>query len=196
MRDVGKILAVEIRQTWKECPVHSILLFDKGRQVCHTMNTVINRFSKGSSISGKNVLSVSQTDGLVIQWGKERPDCFSRTMQLFVFKMRRDLFFYPQYFLISACLRQHHPWKFHADGIMYLFTLFSYGGMKPAKRITFEIQEYGIPQCLPLLEVSGQFFNGESFLPAYVGQVFPVCSGRVILGFRQSFAIAVVAWRA
>ena len=50
---------------------------------------------------------------------------------------------------------------------MYLFTLFSYSGMKPAKRITFEIQEYGIPQCLPLLEVSGQFFNGESFLPAY-----------------------------
>ena len=76
---------------------------------------------------------------------------------------------------------------------MYLFTLFSYSGMKPAKRITFEIQEYGIPQCLPLLEVSGQFFNGEFFLPAYVGQVFPVCSGRVILGFRQSFAIAVVA---
>ncbi len=76
---------------------------------------------------------------------------------------------------------------------MYLFTLFSYSGMKPAKRITFEMQEYGIPQCLPLLEVSGQFFNGESFLPAYVRQVFPVCSGRVILGFRQSFAIAVVA---
>ena len=74
---------------------------------------------------------------------------------------------------------------------MYLFTLFSYSGMKPAKRITFEIQEYGIPQCLPLLEVSGQFFNGESFLPAYVRQVFPVCSGRVILGFRQSFAIAI-----
>ena len=76
---------------------------------------------------------------------------------------------------------------------MYLFTLFSYSGMKPAKRITFEMQEYGIPQCLPLLEVSGQFFNGEFFLPAYVGQVFPVCFGRVILGFRQSFAIAVVA---
>lgn len=158
MSDVGKILAVEIRQTWKECPVHGILLFDKGRQVCHTMNTVINRFSKGSSISGKNVLSVSLTDGPVIQWGKERSDCFSRTMQLFVFKMRWDLFFYPQYILISACLRQHHPWKFHADGIMYLFTLFSYSGMKPAKRITFEMQEYGIPQCLPLLEVSGQFF--------------------------------------
>ena len=47
---------------------------------------------------------------------------------------------------------------------MYLFTLFSYSGMKPAKRITFEMQEYGIPQCLPLLEVSGQFFNGEFFL--------------------------------
>lgn len=66
---------------------------------------------------------------------------------------------------------------------MYLFTLFSYSGMKPAKRITFEMQEYGIPQCLPLLEVSGQFFNGEFFLPAYVGQVFPVCSGRSFLAF-------------
>lgn len=53
--------------------------------------------------------------------------------------------------------------KFHADGIMYLFTLFFYSGMKPAKRITFEIQEYGISQCLPLLEMSGQFFNGEFF---------------------------------
>lgn len=66
---------------------------------------------------------------------------------------------------------------------MYLFTLFSYSGMKPAKRITFEMQEYGIPQCLPLLEVSGQFFNGEFFLPAYVGQVFPVCSAGSFLAF-------------
>ena len=47
---------------------------------------------------------------------------------------------------------------------MYLFTLFSYGGMKPAKAYHIRDTEYGIPQCLPLLEVSGQFFNGESFL--------------------------------
>ncbi|WP_162223680.1 hypothetical protein [Bacteroides caecimuris] len=65
--------------------------------------------------------------------------------------------------------------------------------MKLGERVSFEIPENGIPYGLPLLEVFGQVFNGKVVLLTYIGQIFPVCSGRVGFDIRHTFAISAIA---
>ena len=108
---------------------------------------------------------------------------FSHTMQLFVFKMRRDLFFlptvYPYKCVFETAPSVKIPCGWNHVSVHTLLLQWNEAGQAYHIRDT----GHGIPQCLPLFEVSGQFFNGESFLPAYVRQVFPYVPAGSFLAF-------------
>jgi hypothetical protein len=163
-------------------PENGVFLFDKFRKIIAAVYAFPDSLGKQCAILRQNPGSVAPTGRTVIQSGKERSDLFSRAMQLFVCVIGRKPFFQGQQLLVGARLRKDQPGKFRTYGVMQQNTCLACVGMDLPGRVLPDMCEYGIPYRLPLLEPQCQFLERKVVRLSYFGQVFPVCTGRIVCG--------------